>query len=66
MFMTFEIEPQHRADLRPEIHLVVFYSQKAYPGRLRRIRYSGDEGRELVFLTNHMTLPTPELNDVSS
>jgi hypothetical protein len=32
-----------------EIHLVVFYSQKAYPGRLRRIRYSGDEGRELVF-----------------
>jgi IS4 transposase len=39
-----------------EIQLVVFYSQKAYPGRLRRIRYRDGEGRGLVFLTNHMTL----------
>ena len=40
-----------------EIQLVVFYSQKAYPERLRRIRYRDGEGRGLVFLTNHMTLP---------
>jgi IS4 transposase len=39
-----------------EIQLVVFYSQKAYPQRLRRIRYRDGEGRGLVFLTNHMTL----------
>jgi len=39
-----------------EIQLVVFYSQKAYPERLRRIRYRDGEGRGLVFLTNHMTL----------
>jgi IS4 transposase len=40
-----------------EIQLVVFYSQQAYPERLRRIRYRDGEGRGLVFLTNHMTLP---------
>jgi IS4 transposase len=40
-----------------EIHLVVFYSQRAYPERLRRIRYRDAKGRVLVFLTNHMTLP---------
>jgi IS4 transposase len=40
-----------------EIHLVVFYSQRAYPERLRRIRYRDAKGRGLVFLTNHMTLP---------
>jgi IS4 transposase len=40
-----------------EIHLVVFYSQRAYPERLRRIRYRDATGRGLVFLTNHMTLP---------
>jgi transposase len=39
-----------------EVQLVVFYSQKAYPQRLRRIRYRDGEGRRLVFLTNHMTL----------
>ena len=39
-----------------EVQLVVFYSQKAYPERLRRIRYRDGEGRGLVFLTNHMTL----------
>ena len=36
--------------------MVVFYSQQAYPERLRRIRYRDGEGRQLVFLTNHMTL----------
>lgn len=40
-----------------EIHLVVFYSHRAYPERLRRIRYRDAKGRGLVFLTNHMTLP---------
>jgi IS4 transposase len=40
-----------------EVQLVVFYSQQAYPERLRRIRYRDAEGRTLVFLTNHMTLP---------
>jgi IS4 transposase len=39
-----------------EVQLVVFYSQQAYPERLRRIRYRDAEGRRLVFLTNHMTL----------
>ena len=40
-----------------EVELLVFYSQQAYPARLRRIRYRDTEGRQLVFLTNHMTLP---------
>lgn len=39
-----------------EVQLLVFYSQQAYPERLRRIRYRDGEGRPLVFLTNHMTL----------
>jgi len=40
-----------------EVELVVFYSRRDYPARLRRIRYRDAEGRRLVFLTNHMTLP---------
>ena len=39
-----------------EVELVVFYSRRHYPARLRRIRYRDTEGRRLVFLTNHMTL----------
>jgi hypothetical protein len=39
------------------IELTVFYSKQGYPERLRRIRYRDAEGRRLVFLTNHMTLP---------
>ena len=39
------------------IELVVFYSQRGYPERLRRIRYCDDEGNHLVFLTNHLSLP---------
>jgi hypothetical protein len=39
------------------VELLVFYSRQGYPGRLRRIRYRDAEGRRLVFLTNHMTLP---------
>ena len=36
----------------------VFYSSKAYPGPLRRIRYYDEENdRRLVFLTNNMHLP---------
>jgi IS4 transposase len=44
-----------------EVQLVVFYSQQAYPERLRRIRYRDAEGRGLVFLTNHMTLAPPTI-----
>ena len=40
-----------------EVELVVFYSRRDYPARLRRIHYRDVEGRRLVFLTNHMTLP---------
>jgi hypothetical protein len=39
------------------IQLTLFYSQQRYPERLRRIRYRDPDGRRLVFLTNHMTLP---------
>jgi IS4 transposase len=39
-----------------EVQLLVFYSQQAYPDRLRRIRYRDGEGHSFVFLTNHMTL----------
>jgi hypothetical protein len=39
------------------IELVVFYSQRGYPERLRRIRYRNDHGQTLVFLTNHLALP---------
>lgn len=39
------------------IELVVFYSQRGYPERLRRIRYRDSEGNHLVFLTNHLSLP---------
>ena len=38
--------------------LEVFYSSKAYPDPLRRIRYYDEENdRRLVFLTNNMQLP---------
>lgn len=36
----------------------VFYSHQGYPERLRRIRYRDSEGRRLVFLTNHLSLPS--------
>jgi DDE family transposase len=39
------------------IELVVFYSHRGYPDRLRRIRFRDDEGNHLVFLTNHLSLP---------
>jgi hypothetical protein len=39
------------------VELTVFYSQQGYPERLRRIRYRDPEGRPLVFLTNHLSLP---------
>jgi hypothetical protein len=35
-----------------------FYAQKAYPAKLRRIKYFDDQQKKnLVFLTNHFTLP---------
>jgi hypothetical protein len=39
------------------VEFTVFYSQKDYPERLRRIRYRDNDGRRLVFLTNNMVLP---------
>jgi hypothetical protein len=39
------------------VELTVFYSHQGYPERLRRIRYRDPEGRHLVFLTNHLSLP---------
>jgi hypothetical protein len=39
------------------VELTVFYSHQGYPERLRRIRYRDPEGRRLVFLTNHLSLP---------
>ena len=42
----------------------VFYSQRDYPERLRRIRYRDSEGRPYVFLTNHMTLPAMTICDL--
>ena len=47
-----------------EVNLVVPRSHKAYPARLRRIRYRDGEGRRLVFLTNHMTLPPLTICDL--
>ena len=44
--------------------LTVFYSQKDYPERLRRIRYRDSEGRTYVFLTNHMSLPAITICDL--
>lgn len=46
------------------VEFTVFYSQKDYPERLRRIRYRDSEGRPYVFLTNHMTLPAITICDL--
>lgn len=41
-----------------QVELTVFYSQRGYPARLRRIRFKDPEtGKTLVFLTNNTTLP---------
>ena len=40
------------------ISLTGFYSAKAYPDKLRRVRfYDVEQERALVFLTNHFSLP---------
>src|SRR5262245_45504371 len=46
------------------VEFTVFYSQKDYPERLRRIRFRDSEGRPYVFLTNHMTLPAITVCDL--
>jgi hypothetical protein len=46
------------------VEFTVFYSQKDYPQRLRRIRYRDDEGRRLIFLTNNMVLPAATICDL--
>ena len=41
-----------------QVELTVFYSQRGYPERLRRIRYKDPHsGKTLVFLTNHFGIP---------
>lgn len=46
------------------VEFTVFYSQKDYPERLRRIRYRDDKGRHLIFLTNNMALPAITICDL--
>jgi hypothetical protein len=46
------------------VEFTVFYSQKDYPERLRRIRYRDMDGRSLVFLTNNMALPAITICDL--
>jgi hypothetical protein len=46
------------------VEFTVFYSQKDYPERLRRIRYRDAEGRRLIFLTNNMVLPAITICDL--
>ena len=41
-----------------------FYSKKDYPDRLRRIRYRANDGRQLIFLTNNMTLAAITICDL--
>lgn len=41
-----------------QVALTVFYSQRSYPERLRRVRFRDPEtGKTLVFLTNHFGVP---------
>ena len=41
-----------------QVRLTVFDSRRAYPERLRRIRFKDpDTGKTLVFLTNHFAIP---------
>ena len=41
-----------------QVALTVFYSQRSYPERLRRVRFKDPEtGKRLVFLTNHFGVP---------
>lgn len=46
------------------VEFTVFYSQKDYPERLRRIRYTDDQGRRLIFLTNNMLLSAITICDL--
>lgn len=46
------------------VELTVFYSQKDYPERLRRIRYRDADGRPYVFLTNNTSLPALTICDL--
>ena len=42
-----------------------FYARKAYPAKLRRIKYFDDEQQKhLVFLTNHFALPAVTIADL--
>ena len=53
-----EVDPSTGVRSDQIIRLKIFYSQKGYPDRLRRIRYFDPETqRFFVYLTNHFTLP---------
>ena len=53
-----EVDPSTGVRSDQIIRLKIFYSQKGYPDRLRRIRYFDLETqRFFVYLTNHFTLP---------
>ncbi len=47
-----------------QIELTVFYSQRRYPERLRRIRFKTEEGKTLVFLTNNFALPALTITEL--
>ena len=43
----------------------VFYSQKAYPEKLRRVKFfDADNGNRLTFITNQFTLPAKTIADL--
>jgi hypothetical protein len=45
--------------------LEIFYSQKGYPEKLRRIRYfDSEKNQRLVFLTNHLSLSASTIADL--
>ncbi len=46
------------------VKLTGFYSHQDYPERLRRIHYRDAQGRRLVFLTNHLSLPSRSVCDL--
>jgi hypothetical protein len=44
--------------------LTGFYSQRHYPTPLRRIRIKDADGKTLIFLTNHLELPTQTIAEL--
>jgi transposase len=46
------------------VTLVALRSKRAYPERLRRIRYRDQEGRTMVFLSNNLVLPAATIAEL--